>query len=137
MVDVGEKTPVTRRAEASGMIRMSADTLRAIQENQLKKGDVLSVAQVAGIQAAKSTASLIPLCHTLPLEHVSLDFELEEEGVRATCSVRCTGKTGVEMEALSGVTVALLTIYDMCKAIDKQMELGEIRLLRKEKEGIA
>jgi len=134
MVDVGEKVPMKRMAEASGMIRMSGETLKAIRENQLKKGDVLSVAQVAGIQAAKSTASLIPLCHTLPLEHVSLEFELEEEGVRAKCRVRCTGKTGVEMEALSGVSVALLTIYDMCKAIDKHMELEGIRLVKKEKE---
>jgi cyclic pyranopterin phosphate synthase len=134
MVDVGEKPPMKRMAEASGRIRMSGETLRAIRENQLKKGDVLSVAQVAGIQAAKSTASLIPLCHTLPLEHVSLDFEMEPEGIRAQCRVRCTGKTGVEMEALSGVTVALLTIYDMCKAIDKEMQLEEIRLTKKEKE---
>ena len=134
MVDVGEKPPMKRMAEASGRIRMSGETLRAIRENQLKKGDVLSVAQVAGIQAAKSTASLIPLCHTLPLEHVSLDFEMEPEGIRAQCRVRCTGKTGVEMEALSGVTVALLTIYDMCKAIDKEMQLEDIRLTKKEKE---
>ena len=134
MVDVGEKPPMKRMAEASGMIRMSGETINAIRENQLKKGDVLSLAQVAGIQAAKSTASLIPLCHTLPLEHVSLEFEWEKEGVRASCRVHCTGKTGVEMEALSGVSVALLTIYDMCKAIDKGMELEGIRLIRKEKE---
>ncbi|MCK4750513.1 MAG: cyclic pyranopterin monophosphate synthase MoaC, partial [Bacteroidales bacterium] len=98
MVDVGEKPPMKRMAEASGMIRMSGETINAIRENQLKKGDVLSLAQVAGIQAAKSTASLIPLCHTLPLEHVSLEFEWEKEGVRANCRVHCTGKTGVEME---------------------------------------
>ena len=134
MVDVGEKAPMKRVAEASGMIRMSGETLKVIQENQLKKGDVLSVAQVAGIQAAKATASLIPLCHALPLEHVSLEFALVKEGVRASCRVRCTGKTGVEMEALTGVSVALLTIYDMCKAIDKHMELEGIRLIKKEKE---
>ena len=134
MVDVGEKIPQKRMAEASGMIRMGAETLRAVRDNQVKKGDVLTVAQVAGIQAAKSAASLIPLCHTLPLEQVSVEFEVQEEGIRALCRVRCTGKTGVEMEALSGVTVALLTIYDMCKAMDKDMILEGIRLVKKEKE---
>jgi len=136
MVDVGGKTLQKRTAEASGMIRMSADTLRAVKENEVKKGDVLTVAQIAGIQAAKSTASLIPLCHTLALEQVSVDFEMQEEGIRASCRVRCTGKTGVEMEALSGVTGALLTIYDMCKALDKEMILEGIRLDRKVKEDL-
>ena len=137
MVDVGDKTLQKRRADASGMIRMSTDTLRAVRENEVKKGDVLTVAQIAGIQAAKSTASLIPLCHTLPLEQVSVEFEMLDEGIRAHCRVRCTGKTGVEMEALSGVTVALLTIYDMCKALDKHMALEGISLVRKEKEDIS
>lgn len=136
MVDVGDKTIQKRLAEASGKIRMSGDTLRAIRENQVKKGDVLSVAQLAGIQAAKSTSSLIPLCHTLTLDHVSMEFSLEEDGVRASCRVRCQGRTGVEMEALSGVSVALLAIYDMCKAIDKEMEMEGIRLVKKEKEDI-
>ena len=136
MVDVGEKAPQKRMAEASGMIRMSGETLRAIRENLVQKGDVLTVAQIAGIQAAKATSSLIPLCHSLVLDHVSLDFSLEEKGVSAHCRVRCQGRTGVEMEALSGVTVALLTIYDMCKAIDKEMELDGIRLVKKEKEDI-
>jgi len=136
MVNVGEKIPQKRMAEASGRIRMSRETLRAVRENQVKKGDVLTVAQVAGIQAAKSAASLIPLCHTLSLEQVSVDFEMQEEGIRACCRVRCTGKTGVEMEALSGVTVALLTIYDMCKAVDKNMALEGIRLDKKEKEDL-
>jgi len=137
MVDVGEKIPQKRMAEAAGMIRMSAATLRAVRDNQVKKGDVLTVAQIAGIQAAKSAASLIPLCHTLSLEEVSVEFELLEEGIRAYCRVRCTGKTGVEMEALSGITVALLTIYDMCKALDKEMILEGIRLVKKEKEDIS
>lgn len=137
MVDVGQKTPQKRTAEASGMIRMRTDTIRAVRENTVKKGDVLTVAQIAGIQAAKSTASLIPLCHTLSLEQVSVEFELHETGIRALCRVRCTGKTGVEMEALSGVTVALLTIYDMCKALDKDMILEGIRLVKKEKEDIS
>ena len=136
MVHVGEKAPQKRTAEASGMIRMSGETLRAIGQNLVQKGDVLTVAQIAGIQAAKATSSLIPLCHPLALDHVSLDFSMEEIGVSARCRVRCQGRTGVEMEALSGVTVALLTIYDMCKAIDKEMELGGIRLIRKEKEDI-
>ena len=136
MVHVGEKAPQKRMAEASGMIRMSGETLKGIRENMVKKGDVLTVAQIAGIQAAKATSSLIPLCHSLALDHVSLDFSMEGKGVRARCRVRCEGRTGVEMEALSGVTVALLTIYDMCKAIDKEMELGGIRLVRKEKEDI-
>jgi cyclic pyranopterin phosphate synthase len=118
------------------MIRMSAETLRAVRENEVKKGDVLTVAQVAGIQAAKSAASMIPLCHPLPLEQVSVDFEMHEEGILASCRVRCTGKTGVEMEALSGVAGALLTIYDMCKALDKHMILEGIRLVRKEKEDL-
>ncbi|TFH23640.1 MAG: cyclic pyranopterin monophosphate synthase MoaC [Bacteroidia bacterium] len=136
MVDVGEKAPQKRMAEASGMIRMSRETLRAIRENLVQKGDVLTVAQIAGIQAAKATSSLIPLCHSLTLDHVSLDFELEEAGVSARCRVRSQGRTGVEMEALSGVTVALLTIYDMCKAIDKALVLDGIRLVKKEKEDI-
>ncbi len=137
MVDVGEKALQKRMAEATGMIRMKGETLRAVRENQVKKGDVLTVAQIAGIQAAKSTASLIPLCHTLALEQVSVEFELRAEGICAFCRVRCTGKTGVEMEALSGVTVALLTIYDMCKALDKEMTMEGIRLVQKEKEDIS
>jgi cyclic pyranopterin phosphate synthase len=136
MVNIGDKAPQKRMAEASGIIRMSRDTIRAIRENQVKKGDVLTVAQIAGIQAAKSTSLLIPLCHALTLDHVSLEFSLEEDGVRANCKVRCQGRTGVEMEALSGVSVALLTIYDMCKAIDKEMELEGIRLVKKEKEDV-
>ena len=137
MVDVGEKALQKRMAEATGMIRMKGETLRAVRENQVKKGDVLTVAQIAGIQAAKSAASLIPLCHTLALEQVSVEFEMRAEGISAFCKVRCTGKTGVEMEALSGVTVALLTIYDMCKALDKEMTMEGIRLVQKEKEDIS
>jgi len=137
MVHVGDKATQKRMAEASGTIRMSAETLKAIRENLVQKGDVLTVAQIAGIQAAKATSSLIPLCHPLALDHVSLDFSMDGKEVSARCRVRCQGRTGVEMEALSGVTVALLTIYDMCKAIDKEMVLGGIRLVRKEKEDIS
>lgn len=137
MVHVGEKAPQKRMAEASGTIRMSGETLKAIRENLVQKGDVLSVAQIAGIQAAKATSTLIPLCHPLPLDHVSLNFRLEGNEVRACCRVRYQGRTGVEMEALSGVTVALLTIYDMCKAIDKAMVLSEIKLVKKKKEDIS
>ena len=133
MVDVGDKPDQTRQAIASGNIKLSADTLKLINQNQIKKGDVLAVAELAGIQAAKQTPYLIPLCHTLLLNKVKVTAILQSDGVEITCLVRSQGKTGVEMEALTGVTVALLTVYDMCKAVDKQMEIGEIRLLEKTK----
>jgi len=136
MVDVGDKHTVPRMAVASGFIKMSAKTIKAVRNQQLKKGDVLAVAQIAGIQAAKMTAPLIPLCHTLLLDEVSVRFEITDEGVVATCTASCQGKTGVEMEALTGVSVSLLTIYDMCKAIDKKMVIGNITLLKKEKKEI-
>jgi cyclic pyranopterin phosphate synthase len=136
MVDVGNKTCLARYAIASGVIKMATETIKAVRDNQLKKGDVLAVAQIAGIQAAKSTPTLIPLCHTLLLERVSVDFEITEEGIEATCIASCQGKTGVEMEALTGVSVSLLTIYDMCKAIDKKMEIERIILVKKEKKDI-
>jgi cyclic pyranopterin phosphate synthase len=136
MVDVGNKTCLARNAIASGVIKMATETIKAVRDNQLKKGDVLAVAQIAGIQAAKSTPTLIPLCHTLLLERVSVDFEITEEGIEATCIASCQGKTGVEMEALTGVSVSLLTIYDMCKAIDKKMEIERIILVKKEKKDI-
>jgi len=137
MVDVGHKKIQKRTAAANGLIRLAAHTIRAIQEDQVKKGNVLAVARVAGIQAAKGTSSLIPLCHILPLDAVRIDFEYLDEGVLATCTVSCQARTGVEMEALTGVSVALLTIYDMCKAIDKGMILDQIRLVRKQKEDIS
>jgi cyclic pyranopterin phosphate synthase len=137
MVDVGQKTPQRRTARAEGSISLAADTLRLIRENRMKKGDVLAVAQVAGIQAAKRTAELIPLCHTLALEKVDVQLSLGDEGVTAVSEVRCTGKTGVEMEALTAVSVALLAVYDMCKAVDAGMRIGEIRLIEKVKEDVA
>jgi cyclic pyranopterin phosphate synthase len=134
MVDVGTKPIQKRTAVASGMIRMAAGTLAAIREDRVKKGNVLAVARIAGIQAAKATSGLIPLCHQLPLNSVQIDFTLSDEGVQATCTVSCQARTGVEMEALTGTSLALLTIYDMCKAIDKGMSLEQIRLADKKKE---
>jgi len=134
MVDVGTKPIQKRTAVASGMIRMAAGTLAAIREDRVKKGNVLAVARIAGIQAAKATSGLIPLCHQLPLDSVQIDFTLSDEGVLATCTVSCQARTGVEMEALTGTSLALLTIYDMCKAIDKGMSLEQIRLVDKKKE---
>ena len=136
MVDVGDKPIVNRLAIASGFIKMSSQTIKAVRDNKLKKGDVLSVAQIAGIQAAKMTSSLIPLCHALLIDKVSVRFEIAEKGIEASCAVSCHGKTGVEMEALTGVSVSLLTIYDMCKAIDKKMVIGSITLVKKEKKEI-
>lgn len=134
MVDVTDKAPTYRTAVAEGTIKVTHPILEAITGRTAAKGDVLGVARVAGIMAAKRTWELIPLCHPLLLSHLSVDFEILEEScaVRATCTVKLSGKTGVEMEALTGVSVALLTIYDMCKALDKGMELGEIHLVHKE-----
>ncbi len=134
MVDVTDKSPTFRTAVAEGKIRVTPPILDAITGRTAAKGDVLGVARVAGIMAAKRTWELIPLCHPLLLSHLSIEFAILEEecAVQATCTVRLSGKTGVEMEALTGVNVALLTIYDMCKAIDKGMELTEIHLVHKE-----
>jgi cyclic pyranopterin phosphate synthase len=134
MVDVGLKKIEKRTAVATGTICMGTATLKAIQEDQVKKGNVLAVARIAGIQAAKATPSLIPLCHPLLLDSIKIDFEYLEKGILATCQVMCQARTGVEMEALTGTSVALLTIYDMCKAIDKEMTLEAIRLVEKKKE---
>jgi len=136
MVDVGAKTPQRRIARAAGRIALAAATLELIRENTIKKGDVLAVAQVAGIQAAKRAAALIPLCHTLVLDKVDVRLRVSEDGVTAESEIRCVGRTGVEMEALTAVSVALLTVYDMCKAVDKQMQIGEIRLLKKVKKDV-
>jgi len=131
MVDVGGKQATQREAVASGRIRMSAQALAAIRDGAVPKGDVLAAARIAGIMAAKKTAELIPLCHPLALDSVTLDFTIEDDGVRATASARLTGKTGVEMEALTATSVALLTIYDMAKAIDKAMVIDGVRLVAK------
>ena len=133
MVDVSEKDITEREAIAKGRIKVSKECFHAIKNGTLKKGDVLSVARIAGIMGAKKTADLIPLCHVLNLTKVSVDFNLIEEDleVEAICVVKVIGKTGVEMEALTGVSVTLLTIYDMCKAIDKTMEIGQIYLAEK------
>jgi len=134
MVDVGDKDITQRLALAEGSIRMSASTLAAIVRGDTPKGSVLTVAQLAGVMAAKRTADLIPLCHPLALSSVRVTLEPDEElpGIRAQAEVRVEGRTGVEMEALTAVSVSLLTVYDMCKALDRGMELGGIRLLRKE-----
>lgn len=133
MVDVGEKEPTKREALATGIISMSEECFTIIKDKKAKKGDVLGVAQVAGIMASKRTAELIPLCHVLNLTHSSVDFVLNDKDhtITAHCTVRCAGKTGVEMEALTGVSISLLTIYDMCKAIDKRMEISDIHLVKK------
>lgn len=131
MVDVSGKSDTVRQAIARGRIDMSAEAARAILEGSAKKGDVLAVARVAGIMAAKKTSELIPLCHPLMLSKVTLDLEADEGGVTATATVRLTGQTGVEMEALTAVSVALLTVYDMAKALDKGMILRDIRLMEK------
>jgi len=133
MVDVGHKPPQRRRAVASGSISMAAATADRIGENEIAKGDVLTVAQIAGIQAAKRTAELIPLCHSLPLDCVSVDLDVGDASVTARAEVQCVGRTGVEMEALTAVSVALLTVYDMCKAVDKDMQIGTITLEEKTK----
>ena len=133
MVDVSEK--VTHRvAVASGIIRVNEDVMDAILNQKVKKGDVLGVARVAGIMAVKQTPHLIPMCHMLLISKCSVDFEIDKERleIKAVCTVKVEGKTGVEMEALTGVSVTLLTIYDMCKAIDKRMEMTDIRLESKE-----
>ena len=131
MVDVGGKAETQRVAIASGHITMSQEALTAIREGDAPKGDVLGTARIAGIMAAKRTGDLIPLCHPLGLEAVNVDFAFEGAGVRATATASLTGKTGVEMEAMVAVSTALLTIYDMAKAIDKGMVIGEVRLIEK------
>jgi len=133
MVDVSQKPDQEREAVASGFIRLQPETVELIRQNQLKKGDVLTVAQIAGIQGAKRTGELIPLCHPLQLWKIEVRCTLQENGVLAECTTLCFGKTGVEMEALTGVNMALLTVYDMCKAVDKQMVLENIRLISKTK----
>ncbi len=131
MVDVGSKAETHRVAIAKGLIRMNAATLAAIAAGNAPKGDVLGTARIAGIMAAKKTGELIPLCHPLGLDAVNIDFELVENGVECTATASLTGKTGIEMEALTAVTVALLTVYDMAKALDKGMVIEGVRLIEK------
>ncbi|ALH80215.1 cyclic pyranopterin monophosphate synthase MoaC [Sphingopyxis macrogoltabida] len=131
MVDVGGKAATGRRAVAGGRIAMSAEALDAIRSGNAPKGDVLSTARIAGIMAAKRTADLIPLCHPIALTQVSVEFEWEEDGISVRAVAATTGPTGVEMEALTAASVALLTLYDMAKALDRAMTLGDIRLLEK------
>ena len=131
MVDVGDKDVTRREATATGRIAMSAEAVAAIRAGALKKGDVIAVARVAGIMAAKRTSDLVPLCHPLPITRVTLGLDVTDAGVAATAIVRTDGKTGVEMEALTAVSVALLTVYDMAKAIDKAMILHDIRVVAK------
>ncbi|MGL4399262.1 MAG: cyclic pyranopterin monophosphate synthase MoaC [Luteolibacter sp.] len=134
MVDVGAKPVQRRSATASGFIECAPATVLALRERALPKGDVLTVARIAAIQAAKITDKLIPLCHGLPLEKVDVDFEVRENGVAIRASAITSAKTGVEMEALTAVSVAALTIFDMCKAVDKGMVIGEIRVVEKIKQ---
>lgn len=133
MVDVTEKRETSRTAVAKGKIRVSPDTMKALREGNASKGDVLGVARVAGIMAVKRTSDLIPLCHPLLIGKTTVDFHIDETAceIECVCTAKVQGQTGVEMEALTGVSVALLTIYDMCKAIDKRMEIGSIHLAKK------
>lgn len=133
MVDVGLKPPQLRRAVATGELRCAPATIRLLKKQALPKGDVLACARLAGIMAAKKTADLIPLCHPLALDKVSVDFAIRRDRILITAEARLTGKTGVEMEALTAVSVAALTLYDMMKAVDKHMVIGEVRMVTKEK----
>jgi cyclic pyranopterin phosphate synthase len=136
MVDVSAKPNQLRTATASGHITLSTETISLIRENKMKKGDVLTIAEIAGIQGGKRTSDLIPLCHPLQISKLDVTATPDETGVRVDSMARCTGQTGIEMEALTAVSVALLTIYDMCKAVDKTMVIGEIRLIEKTKEDL-
>ena len=136
MVDVSAKPQQLRIAKALGNILLKPETLQLVRDNQMKKGDVLTVAEIAGIQAAKRTGELIPLCHPLPLTKVAVKARLTDTGVEVSSEVRCIGSTGVEMEALAAVSVALLTVYDMCKAVDKEMIIQGVMLIEKTKSDI-
>lgn len=136
MVDVGHKPDQVRTAKAKGKIILSQQTVKLIRENQMKKGDVLTMAEIAGIQGGKRTSELIPLCHPLLINKMDVKTELVDDGVIVRSLAKCIGKTGIEMEALTAVNIALLTIYDMCKAVDKQMVISEVRLEEKVKEDI-
>jgi cyclic pyranopterin phosphate synthase len=137
MVDVGAKAVIRRTARAGGYIKMSPGTVALLQEKALPKGDALNTARIAGVMAAKRTPDLIPLCHGLNLTSVDLEFGVEGDRIEIVATARASDRTGVEMEALTAVSVAALTIYDMCKAVDKEMEIGGVKLLEKTKEAIA
>lgn len=134
MVDVGNKAVVRRTASAEGRISLQPETVRLIRENLIKKGDVLTIAEIAGIQAAKQTHLLIPLCHPLPITSVDVKAQVDGGGVYVRAEAKCTGRTGIEMEALTAVQIALLTVYDMCKAVDKEMQIDGVHLIEKKKE---
>jgi len=136
MVDVSAKTAVRRTARASGFISLGRETVRLIRDNQMKKGDVLTVSKIAGIMGAKQASSLIPLCHPIEMEFVDVQLRLMDDGVAIESTARCTDKTGIEMEALTAVSIAALTVYDMCKAVDKGMKIGPISLIEKTKETV-
>ena len=133
MVDVSAKPVSVREAVAAGRITLRRETLELISANKIAKGNVFATARIAGIQAAKQTSSLIPLCHNLNLSHVEVHLSPADDAVEVECTARTSAQTGVEMEALTGVSVALLTIYDMCKAVDKEMQISDVRLLKKTK----
>ncbi|CAN5542422.1 cyclic pyranopterin monophosphate synthase MoaC [soil metagenome] len=133
MVDVSGKPVSAREAVAAGRITLRPETLELITANRIAKGNVFATARIAGVQAAKQTSSLIPLCHGLNLSHVDIDIAAADGAVEVTCTARTSAQTGVEMEALTGVALALLTIYDMCKAVDKEMQINDVRLLKKTK----
>ena len=136
MVDVSAKPIIHRTATATGKIFCAPETMALIKDNQIKKGDVLTTANIAGIIGAKQTSNLIPLCHNIAMDQVVLSLNIEDDGVRITAKTVCTEKTGIEMEALTAVSVAALTVYDMCKAVDKKMMIGDIHLLEKTKSEI-
>jgi len=133
MVDVGAKPDQSRVAKATGHITLTKETIKLIKDNSMKKGDVLTIAEIAGIQGGKRTSELIPLCHPLQITKIDVKAVLDKTGVRINSEARCVGKTGIEMEALTAVSVALLTVYDMCKAVDKSMRIDEITLVEKTK----
>ena len=136
MVDVSGKKMQLRIAKARGKICLSQETVELVRKNEIKKGDVLTVSEIAGIQAAKRTPELIPLCHPLQISKISVRATIESDGVVAESEVKCIGQTGVEMEALTAVSVALLTVYDMCKAVDKNIRIGDIYLIEKTKQDV-
>jgi len=133
MVDVGPKADQKRIAKATGHITLKPETIKLIQDNSMKKGDVLTISEVAGIQGGKRTSELIPLCHPLQITKLDVKATIDKTGVRVNSEARCVGKTGIEMEALTAVSVALLTVYDMCKAVDKEMNIDEVTLVEKTK----
>lgn len=133
MIDIGHKPDQIRTARAEGKIKLHPATVKLIRENKVQKGDVLTLAEIAGIQGGKKTSELIPLCHPLQIAKIEVKTKLTKYGVIATSMAKCTGKTGIEMEAITSVSIALITIYDMCKAVDKNMEIGEIKLIEKRK----